>query len=214
MSSFVPTNYDLRTAQVFCYHLKKTAAESHRMLVEAYSEHALGKTQCFEWSKKFKSGNFDVRNEDRGKPPEKFEENELHRSANNGFVFVVGKRKIISGAIFDVESESEIRISLSRQDFEIFKVMCSKNGGFSLLLRLCIGRKKFFWFFSQMSSFITTLSLQNELLNSRERFFFHKDTAISSSDIYPNNLISIQFAQFKTVGHLVNENINLATPFS
>ena len=56
MSSFVPTNYDLRTALVFCYHLKKTAAESHRMLVEAYSEHVLGKTQCFEWFKKFKSG--------------------------------------------------------------------------------------------------------------------------------------------------------------
>ena len=55
---------------------------------------------------------------------------ELHRSANNGFVFVVGKQKIISGVIFDVESESEIRISLSRQDFEIFEVMCSKNGVF------------------------------------------------------------------------------------
>ena len=51
-------------------------------------------------------------------------------SANNGFVFVVGKRKIISVVIFDVESESEIRISLSRQDFEIFEVMCSKNGVF------------------------------------------------------------------------------------
>ena len=74
MSSFVHTNYDLRTALVFCYHLKKTAAESHRMLVQAYGEHALGKTQCFEWFKKFKSGNFDVRNEDRGKPPKKFED--------------------------------------------------------------------------------------------------------------------------------------------
>ena len=43
--------------------------------------------------------------------------------------------------------------------------------GFPLLLRLCTGRKKFFWFFFQMSSFSTTLSLQNELLNSHERFF-------------------------------------------
>ena len=43
--------------------------------------------------------------------------------------------------------------------------------GFSLLLRLCTGRKKFFWFFSQMLSFSTTISLQNELLNSHERFF-------------------------------------------
>jgi len=41
MSNFVPGNYDLRTALIFCSHLKKTAAESHRMLVEAYGEHAL-----------------------------------------------------------------------------------------------------------------------------------------------------------------------------
>ena len=61
MSNFMPGNYDLRTALIFCYHLKKTAAESHRMLVEAYGEHALGKSQCFEWFKKFRSGNFDVR---------------------------------------------------------------------------------------------------------------------------------------------------------
>jgi len=34
--NFVPGNYDLRTTLIFCYHLKKTAAESYRMLVEAY----------------------------------------------------------------------------------------------------------------------------------------------------------------------------------
>ena len=65
MSNFVPGNYDLRTALIFCYHLKKTAAESHPILVKAYGEHALGKSQCFEWFKKFRSGNFDVRNEER-----------------------------------------------------------------------------------------------------------------------------------------------------
>jgi len=53
------------------------------MLVEAYGEHALGKSQCFEWFEKFKSGDFDVRNEERkqiffgGKPPKKFEDSEL-----------------------------------------------------------------------------------------------------------------------------------------
>ena len=31
----------------------------------------------FEWFKKFKSGDFDVRNEERGKPPKKFEDSEL-----------------------------------------------------------------------------------------------------------------------------------------
>ena len=40
--------------------MKKTAAESYQMLVEAYGEHALGKLQCCEWFKKFRSGNFDV----------------------------------------------------------------------------------------------------------------------------------------------------------
>jgi len=77
MSNFVPGNYDLRTALIFCYHLKKTAAESHRMLVKIYGEHALGKSQCFEWFKKFKSGDFDVRNEKREKPPKKFEDSKL-----------------------------------------------------------------------------------------------------------------------------------------
>jgi len=47
------------------------------MLVEAYSEHALGKSQYFEWFKKFKSGDFDVRNEEREKPLKKFEDSEL-----------------------------------------------------------------------------------------------------------------------------------------
>lgn len=77
MSNFVPGNNDLRTALIFCYHLKKTAAESHKMLVEAYGEHALGKSQGFEWFKKFKSGDFDVRNEERGRPPKKFQDREL-----------------------------------------------------------------------------------------------------------------------------------------
>jgi len=61
MSNFEPGNYDLRTALIFCYHLKKTSAESYQMLVEDYAEHALGKSQCFEWFKKFKNGDFEKR---------------------------------------------------------------------------------------------------------------------------------------------------------
>ena len=68
-------------------------------------------------------------------------------SANNRFVFVVGKRKIISGVIFDVESESEIRVSLSRQDFEIFEAMCSKNGVFRYFWGYVQGARNFFGFF-------------------------------------------------------------------
>ena len=43
--------------------------------------------------------------------------------------FVIEKLWVVSGVIFDVKFECRIRISLSHQDFEIFEVMCSKNGG-------------------------------------------------------------------------------------
>jgi hypothetical protein len=47
------------------------------MLLEAFGEHALGKTQCFEWFKWFKSGDFVMRNEEGGRPPKKFEDADL-----------------------------------------------------------------------------------------------------------------------------------------
>ena len=34
------------------------------------------------WFKKFKNGDFDVRNEERGKPPKKFEDSELQALLN------------------------------------------------------------------------------------------------------------------------------------
>ena len=77
MWNFGRKNYDLPRALTFCYHLKKTAAESHRMLVEAYGGHALGKSWCFKWFKKFKSDDFDVRKEKLRRPPKKLIEAEL-----------------------------------------------------------------------------------------------------------------------------------------
>ncbi len=71
MSNFEPGNYDLRTALIFCYFLKKTSAKSYRMLVEAYAEHVLGKSQCFEWFKNSKVTILTVRNEECRKPSEK-----------------------------------------------------------------------------------------------------------------------------------------------
>jgi len=43
-------------------------------------------------------------------------------------MIVVGQQGVISEVIFCVESESEVRIGPSRQDFEIFEVIYSKNG--------------------------------------------------------------------------------------
>ena len=49
------------------------AAESHHILVEVYGEHALSETTCRNWFRRFKSGDFDLGNKDREKPPKEFE---------------------------------------------------------------------------------------------------------------------------------------------
>ncbi|GFX42817.1 mariner Mos1 transposase [Trichonephila clavipes] len=59
MSNFMPSDHDLQTALIFCYHLKKNAAESHQMLVEAYGGNALSRAQCYRWFEKFQNGDFD-----------------------------------------------------------------------------------------------------------------------------------------------------------
>ncbi|GFS92949.1 mariner Mos1 transposase [Trichonephila clavipes] len=69
MSNFMSSDHDLRTALIFCYH--------HQMLVEAYGGNALSRAQCYRWFKKFQNGDFDVRNEKRGRPAKKFEDAEL-----------------------------------------------------------------------------------------------------------------------------------------
>ncbi|UYV83712.1 hypothetical protein LAZ67_23002259 [Cordylochernes scorpioides] len=47
------------------------------MLEEVYGDHALSKSQCYRWFKKFQSGDFELDNEPHGKPPQKFEDAEL-----------------------------------------------------------------------------------------------------------------------------------------
>ena len=47
----------------FCFRLNKTAAETHRMLQEAFGEQALSQARTFEWFMCFKDGRESV--EDR-----------------------------------------------------------------------------------------------------------------------------------------------------
>ena len=42
------------------------------MLVEAYGDHPLSEITYGEWFRRFKSGNFDLNNEERVKPPKKW----------------------------------------------------------------------------------------------------------------------------------------------
>ena len=54
-----------RAALIFRFHLKKTAAESYLLLRQAYGEHAPLQDMCERWFQRFKSGDFDTREEGR-----------------------------------------------------------------------------------------------------------------------------------------------------
>ena len=58
MTKFVPNKEHSWTALIFCFHLKKIAAESYRLLGEAYGEHTLSQKTC-EWFQR-KIEDFDV----------------------------------------------------------------------------------------------------------------------------------------------------------
>ena len=49
--------------------MKKTAAESHRILVEVYGKHALAERTCQKWFAQFKSGDFGLEDEERPGQP-------------------------------------------------------------------------------------------------------------------------------------------------
>ena len=57
--------------------MKKTAAESHRILVKVYGEHALAERTCQKWFTRFKSGDFGLEDEEHPEQPKKFEDEEL-----------------------------------------------------------------------------------------------------------------------------------------
>lgn len=77
MSNFVPDKVFLRGVLLHYFNMKKSAAESHRILVEVYGEHALAEQTCRKWFARFKSGDFELEDKERPGQPKKFEDEEL-----------------------------------------------------------------------------------------------------------------------------------------
>lgn len=67
----------MREVVLHYFILKKSSAETHRLLVEAYGEQALAESTCREWFRKFRSNDFDVEDKEREGAPKKFEDAEL-----------------------------------------------------------------------------------------------------------------------------------------
>nr|KAF6378977.1 hypothetical protein mMyoMyo1_009847 [Myotis myotis] len=76
MSNFVPKKEHWREVLIHYFILKKSAAESYRILWEAYGEHAPSQDTCERWSKCFKSDGFYVKDKEPGQP-KKFEDQKL-----------------------------------------------------------------------------------------------------------------------------------------
>ena len=77
MSIFEPNSRQLRKVLIFCFHLKKTATETHRMLSSTYGKAALSERTCREWFQRFKSGDFDIKDRHGGGKENIFEDSEM-----------------------------------------------------------------------------------------------------------------------------------------
>lgn len=77
MSDFVPKKGHLREVLIHYFLLKKSAAESYRILQGVYGEHCPSQNTCERWFNRFKIGDFDVSDKERPGQPKKFEDCEL-----------------------------------------------------------------------------------------------------------------------------------------
>ncbi|KAG5319567.1 MOS1T transposase, partial [Pseudoatta argentina] len=57
----------------------KSAAEAHRILVQAYGDNALSDTTCRDWFRRFKNNDFQLEDKERSGAPKKFQDKELEQ---------------------------------------------------------------------------------------------------------------------------------------
>ena len=77
MSVYEPNSRHLRKVLIFCFNMKKSAAEAHRMLSNTYGEAAISENTYREWFQRFKNGGFDVKDRYSGGREKVFEDAEL-----------------------------------------------------------------------------------------------------------------------------------------
>ena len=77
MSSFQPNKSHLRELLIYFFNLKKSAAETHRLLVETYCEAALSERSYREWFQKFNNDGFDIEDKERSGRPKVYGDAEL-----------------------------------------------------------------------------------------------------------------------------------------
>jgi len=66
-----------RICNKFCFKIGKTATETYQLLQQAYGEDAMGRTQVFDWFRRFKEGRTSVESDPRSGRPSKLRNEEL-----------------------------------------------------------------------------------------------------------------------------------------
>ncbi|GFW28729.1 mariner Mos1 transposase [Trichonephila clavipes] len=77
MSAYEPNSRHFREVLIFCFNMKKSAAEAHRMLSNTYGKAAISERTCREWFHRFENGDFDVEDQHGGGREKVFEDAEL-----------------------------------------------------------------------------------------------------------------------------------------
>ena len=77
MSVYESNSRHLREVLIFCFNMKKSAAEAHRMLSNTYGEAAISERTCREWFQRFKNSDFDIEDRLRDGREKVFEDVEL-----------------------------------------------------------------------------------------------------------------------------------------
>ena len=62
---YIPKKQHLWKVMLHYYIIKKTAAETHRLLVEIYVEHVSLITTCKDWFYRFRNSNYNTKNSTR-----------------------------------------------------------------------------------------------------------------------------------------------------
>lgn len=77
MSAFVPSKQYLREIILHYFIATKSPAETHRLLVDVYGEHAPSITTCKQWFQRFRNNDFNLDDREHGRPPKKFKDDDL-----------------------------------------------------------------------------------------------------------------------------------------
>jgi len=77
MSVYEPNSPHLREILIFCFNMKKSAAEAHRVFSNTYGETAISERICREWFQRFTNGDFDIEDRHGGGREKVFKDAEL-----------------------------------------------------------------------------------------------------------------------------------------